>query len=357
MAPSKTPPPASGRPSWLDRISGRAAKITIIVGAISAVVALWPGELWNRTFAKPQVSVAQNELSNPAPPTYAADEDLPSTPPDLTPKIAVTLANSGGKDLRIDRITAQVEDYAGFGACSTGSGSGDVPSSSPVALHLDGMLDPRPSAPVGKVIAAGDTHRFAVELEQEDRVRVTALYALRVTLQTDDKPIELGRYVVAMPQGLRKLDAEVFPISARSRPLYGDRFTAADTWCYRSQWNALQRLLARPGQRSAETRRLAAARASKGWKQLADQTPPRQAVDRLLAGDSAQYAIAAARQAGDPELEAQTIEQLSAKATEQLETRPAYAAFLAEAVYEAVPTKAHRALVDQARLMADSETP
>lgn len=339
----------------LDRASANAGKIAAIAGAVSAVIALWPGELWQRTFARPDVAVTQRALVNPPVPSASELQQAPPNGPDLTPQITVTLANDGRKDLRIDRAVVTVDDYAGFTSCSSGSGSGDIGSSPPTTVVLDGKLEPRPSAPVDKIIRAGDTHRFAIKLAQQDRVQGRALYAVRVHLETDHDPIELGRYVVAFPQGWNRLDAESFPISAKSGPLYGPRFTVADTWCFRSQWAALQRILARPGDRSPETKRLSAAERSPGWERFASQSTPERSIAKLLKGDGAIYALQAAAESGDPATKPRVISALAALATKQLDSSPAFAAYLAEALYEATGAPEHRKLVDRARVLADQE--
>lgn len=353
--PGGGPPPAPR--SLLDRLSGNAVKITAICTAIGAVIALWPGELWTKWFGSPEVAVTQHELSNPTVPDYDPAAPDPTTPPDLSPRIGVTIANTGSKDLRIDRAVAHIDDYAGFNACSTGSGSGDIPESRGTTVTLDGKLTPDPSARIDKIIRAGDVHRFTITLRQADRVQVTALYALRLTLHTDDEPVSVGRYVVAFPQGLRRLDAEIFPISGTSAPLYGGRFTLADTWCYRHQWAGLTRVLKQTGERAPETARLAAARISPTWeRRYADQTPPRDAVDALLKSrEGARYAIDAARATGDDALVRQTVARLTAKAQRGLDQIPAMAALYAEAAFEAEPTAERRALVDQARVLADQQ--
>ncbi len=371
--------PDPGRRTLLDRVSGNAGKIAAIAGAVSAVIALWPGELWDRAFAKPDVTVAAHELQNPPAASYAEQQAAASgvggasangaggaaatgvggasaNGPDTAPRVNVTLENSGRKDLRIDRVVATVEDYAGFSHCATGSGSGDIPESPPTTVVLDGKLDPRPSARVDKIVRAGDTHRFAIRLAEDDPFEFSGLYALRLTLQTDYDPIDLGRYVVAFPNGFDRLDADTFPISGQHPPLYGPRYTVADTWCYRSNWAGLQRLLKAPGQRSPETARLAAAQLSPAWARRASPATPGRAIPKLLKSEGAPYALQAAAESSDPAAARKlAIAGLLARINRELESSPAWAAHFAEALYNATGDPEHRKLVDRARLLSDQE--
>jgi hypothetical protein len=311
---------------------------------------------------KIRLEVAEPSVSNPRDAYDAIGQEAAADP-----TVAVTLRNQGTATAWIEEARITIVEAARLGVCvNQGGGTGDVPRTQDYRITL-------PEFPgEGRRVIHRDLH---VEVQpghgvrpvlsfKKDNIYPTNLYAIAVEFIADPggHAYDAGRFVIGVPgsverSGLTLPESEEILSSEATSP--GE---AIPTWCFRHNLAAMRRVLAAPGKRSAEVAALDHMQLAPGWRAYADHSPAPLVVEELLSSEDPEavlHAIEAARQSGDPRLEAtvrkRAVAVLLRQGHRELERYPPNAVASAERVLSLGRSSAANRLLRRAQAAISAE--
>jgi hypothetical protein len=276
----------------------------IVVGAVVSI-AHWTSDALEGGGAHVELVVAE-PLNRPAEMTSGGFLQSRAS----TPQVDLTLRNTGDEPTLLTEARITVEDSAWLPVCIV-PGAGPVPIAGRYSLMLP-FLPRSDERVLGKAlhdqIPVNGWDRLKLYFQAPQFGEDANLYALHVELFADDgkDPIDAGRFVLGVPDAPYR-NGEILPEDnylLRHGGVYGSR--PASVWCYRHNLSEMRRLLARPGQRTAEIAGLADFLPARAWAGFSHGVDARQAVPALLGDQYDIYgptvAVYAAQRTGDPAL-------------------------------------------------------
>ncbi|HET9677011.1 MAG TPA: hypothetical protein VFP21_05860 [Solirubrobacterales bacterium] len=226
-----------------------------------------------------------------------------------TPRVDVTLRNTGGESVLLTEARITVEDSTWLPVCVV-TGAGPVPVAGRYAVKLPFLAAAGEKAlvkPLHDVVPPGQVDRFQVYLGTTRSGEDDNLYALHVEVETDGgKTVDAGRFVLGVPTTVSRAgyvlpedDTVLHTKSLNSTPM-------ESAWCFRHNLATMDRVLKHPGKRSAEIAALSHIAVAPDWSRVAGEWPPEAAVKPLLADRELDYApmlaVFAAEESGDRDL-------------------------------------------------------
>jgi hypothetical protein len=266
---------------------------------------------------------------------------------DTTPRVDLTLRNSGSAPTWIAQARITIVDSALLRSCIYGpSAGGQLPQSKPYRISLPDL----PLAgervihwPLHEEVPAGAAYRVLLAFQPREWSEADRLYALRVELIAEhpSRVLEVGRFVLGVPGPVSRAGGILPEDAGTLRDSTSKRL--ASTWCFRRNLTAVRRVLSHRGDRTAQIAALSHAQLAGNWPDYADGRPPRQAVEPLLrSGVDEAPAIAAfaAAAAGDQALETSVrrrgVAMLLEEAREVLGERWGYAPTAIAEIHQAL---------------------
>jgi hypothetical protein len=309
-----------------------------------------------------RLEVAEPSVSNPRDAYRGIDQEAAADP-----TVAVTLRNRGTATAWIEEARITLVKAARLAVCvNQGGGEGDVPRTHDYRITLpefpgDGRRVIRRDLHVQ--VQPGQGVRPVLSFKK-DHLYTTNLYAIAVELVADPggHTYDAGRFVIGVPGpvgrfGLTLPESEEVLSSEASSP--GE---VVPTWCFRHNLAAMRRVLAEPGERSAEIAALDHLQLAPGWNAYADHSPAPLVVEELLSSEdpeAALYAIEAARRSDDPRLEAtvrrRAVAILLRQGQQELESYPPNAVASAERILSLAPSPAASRLLWRAKAAISAE--
>jgi hypothetical protein len=288
---------------WVQLVAGALAIAAILYGA-GGTVAGWIGDAFGGGGGG-RVEVVLAAVENQSERMTTAGGLFVQTRA-TTPRVDVTLRNTGDSAVLLTEARIVVEDSAWLPVCIF-PGAGPVPVAGRYAVHLPflpGAGERTVVKPLHDVVPAGGVDRFqlffgATRLGEDDN-----LYALRVGVETEGGGnVDAGRFVLGVPT---TVDRSGYILPEDDSALSNETFTSnrlASTWCYRYNLASVRRILSRPGKRTGDIAALEHIRLAPRWSAWADDRAPRDAVAPLFADPELNYgplvAVFAAEQSGD----------------------------------------------------------
>jgi hypothetical protein len=293
---------------WVELVGGLLA-ITAILYGFGGTAVRWAGDIFGGAGSgKGKVEVVVTGVDNRAERMAYAGGTFVQTRA-TTPRIDVTLRNSGDSSVLVTEARIVVEDSAWLPICVF-PGAGPVPVAGRYAVQLPflpGQGERTVVKPLHDIVPAGGVDRLqvyfgALRFGEDDN-----LYALHVEIGTEEGETgDAGRFVLGVPTTVNRSG---YILPEDDFALHTETFNPnrlASSWCYRYNLASVRRIISQPGKRTSDIAALADIRVVPDWSQWADDRPPRDAVTPLLTDPELNYgplvAVFAAERSGDHHL-------------------------------------------------------
>jgi hypothetical protein len=248
---------------------------------------------------------------------------------DTTPQLDITVRNRGEEPVLLTKARIEIEDSAKLTVCEFQTG-GEVPLAGEYAVELPTVPLPAERVvvkPLHQEVPAGGTDRVKLWFRVPRIGETQMVYALRVSLETDEpgEELEVGSFVLGVPDPIiAAASGRLLPVAPSFNGDLDYTYRLQSAWCYRHNLGELRRVIGRQGRRSREMAALSDLRVSPLWAAYAEGPPPAAAVEQLLDSSSVLgpfpvLAVFAAERSGDPSLVAQTRKRAAAVLTEGVE--------------------------------------
>ena len=270
------------------------------------------------------IEVRQVVIANGPVDVRLAEGALRQTPAS-TPQLDITVRNTGKEGVLLTKARVEVVDVARLTVCKYATGDAvSLAGDYAIELPTVPLADERVVVhPLHQEVPAGGVDRFKLWFRTPPQGEDDFVYALRVTLGTDQpgNTVSVGRFVLGVPEATNGGGGRRLPVPPfEPDPNY--QYHLQSTWCLRRNLAELKRVLGREGKRSPEMAALVDLRLSDSWPVFADDRPPVAAVEPLLnseVGPPALLAVFAAERTGDPDLLARTRKRAAALLLRQAE--------------------------------------